>query len=238
MACGCSTTGRPTAPTCTARCRARRTAARTACCSGRAAPPAPSPRSASPTWTAPSTARPPTRGPSPRAPRTSTATCCRRSTSATTSATTGCSTPASKVLGHDSFKGMGVDFADINGDGILDMYVSNIAQNYALEESHFVWVSTGDLAPIRDGVAPWVDRGESLGLSRSGWGWDTRFADFDGDGVPEALQAIGFLRGEKNRWPELHELAMGNDNNMNYPAAWPHFTPGDELSGNLHDPFF
>src|SRR5580658_3356228 len=26
-------------------------------------------------------------------------------------------TPESKVLGHDSFKGMGVDFADINGDG-------------------------------------------------------------------------------------------------------------------------
>ncbi|HKI03255.1 MAG TPA: VCBS repeat-containing protein, partial [Thermoanaerobaculia bacterium] len=34
-------------------------------------------------------------------------------------------TPASKVLGRDSFKGMGVDFADVNGDGILDIYVSN-----------------------------------------------------------------------------------------------------------------
>ena len=51
--------------------------------------------------------------------------------------------PKSKVLGHDSFKGMGVDFADLNGDGMLDMYVSNIAAEYALEESHFVWVSTG-----------------------------------------------------------------------------------------------
>ncbi|HKI05515.1 MAG TPA: CRTAC1 family protein, partial [Thermoanaerobaculia bacterium] len=150
----------------------------------------------------------------------------------------GFATPASKVLGHDSFKGMGVDFADINADGILDIYVSNIAQNYALEESHFVWVSTGDLKPIRDGVAPWEDRGESLGLSRSGWGWDSRFADFDNDGVPEAMQAIGFLRGDKNRWPELHELAMGNDNNMNYPGAWPHFQPGDDLSGHLHNPFF
>ena len=147
-------------------------------------------------------------------------------------------TPSSKVLGRDSFKGMGIDFADVNGDGILDMYVSNIAQNYALEESHFVWVSTGNLAAMRDGVAPWVDRGETLGLSRSGWGWDARFADFDGDGVPEAIQAVGFLRGEKNRWPELHELAMGNDNNMDHPAMWPHFTPGDDLSGHLHNPFF
>ena len=30
----------------------------------------------------------------------------------------GFTTPASSVLGHDSFKGMGVDFADLNGDAI------------------------------------------------------------------------------------------------------------------------
>ncbi len=40
----------------------------------------------------------------------------------------GFTTPTSKVLGHDSFKGMGVDFGDLNGDGRLDIYVSNIAQ--------------------------------------------------------------------------------------------------------------
>src|SRR6185436_11114898 len=58
------------------------------------------------------------------------------------------------------------------------------------------------------------------------------------DGVPEAIQAIGFLRGEKNRWPELHELAMGNDNSMDRPYMWPHFVKGDDLSGHLHNPFF
>ncbi len=147
-------------------------------------------------------------------------------------------TPTSKILGHDSFKGMGVDFADINGDGVPDIYVSNIAQNFALEESHFVWVSTGDRKAMDAGVAPYRDRGEDLGMSRSGWGWDSRFDDFDDDGVPEAMQAIGFIRGEKNRWPELHELAMGNDNNVHFPGAWPHFQPDDDLSGHLHNPFF
>ncbi|HBL25337.1 MAG TPA: RNA-binding protein [Acidobacteria bacterium] len=146
--------------------------------------------------------------------------------------------PSSKVLGHDSFKGMGVDFADLNGDGLLDIYVSNIAQNWALEESHFVWVSTGRPEKLQAGVAPYHDAGEALGMSRSGWGWDARFADFDNDGVPEAIQAIGFVRGTKNRWPELHELAMGNDNNMRHPGAWPHVKPGDDLSGHLHNPFF
>ena len=53
-------------------------------------------------------------------------------------------TPSSKVLGRDSFKGMGVDFADLNGDGVPDIYVSNIAEEFALEESHFAFVSTGE----------------------------------------------------------------------------------------------
>jgi hypothetical protein len=150
----------------------------------------------------------------------------------------GFTTPASKVLGRDSFKGMGVDFADMNGDGRLDMYVSNIAQNWALEESHFVWVANGGRPEMEKGVAPFEDHSEDLGMSRSGWGWDARFADFDGDGVPEAVQAVGFLRGRTNRWPELHEIAMGNDNHMESLLAWHRFQPGDDLSGHLHNPFF
>jgi enediyne biosynthesis protein E4 len=147
-------------------------------------------------------------------------------------------TPKSKVLGHDSFKGMGVDFADLNGDGLLDIYVSNIAQEFALEENHFLWMSTGHPELMRDGIAPYVDRSEPLGLARSAWSWDARLADFDNDGVPEAIQASGFLRGRVDRWPELQELAMGNDDLLHRPGFWPHFRRGDDLSGHVHDPFF
>ena len=147
-------------------------------------------------------------------------------------------TPNSKVLGRDSFKGMGVDFGDLNGDGLLDIYVSNIADEYALEEGHFVFLSTGHTELMKKGVAPYVDAGESLGLSRSGWGWDTRLGDFNNDGILEALQATGFMRGAVNRWPELHELAMGNDQLLHHPRSWPRFQPGDDLSGHTHNPFF
>lgn len=147
-------------------------------------------------------------------------------------------TPSSKVLGRDSFKGMGVDFADLNEDGLLDIYVSNIAAEFALQESHFVFVSTGRLSQMKEGIAPYVDRSDSLGLSRSGWAWDARFADFNNDTVLEALQATGFVKGETSRWPELHELATGNDQLLRYPASWPRFAPGDDLSGHQHNPFF
>jgi hypothetical protein len=148
-------------------------------------------------------------------------------------------TPGSKVLGRDSFKGMGVDFGDLNGDGVPDIYVSNIAEEYALEESHLVFISTGETGSMRRGIAPYVERSESLGLSRSGWGWDVKFGDFNNDGKLEVIQATGFVKGATNRWPELHELAMGNDQLLQHPESWPRFEPGEDgLSFQRHNPFF
>lgn len=150
----------------------------------------------------------------------------------------GLTTPNSKVLGHDSFKGMGVDFGDVNGDGLLDIYVSNIAAEYALEESHFLFTSTGKVEQMQKGIAPYVDSSEPLGVSRSGWGWETKLGDFDNDGELEALQATGFRKGEINRWPELHELALSNDQLLKWPGSWFQFQDGDDLSGHQHNPFF
>jgi hypothetical protein len=147
-------------------------------------------------------------------------------------------TPNSKVLGRDSFKGMGVELADLDGRGLLDILVSNITAEYALEESNFAFINTGETGQLKDGVAPFIDRSEALGLSRSGWGWDVKLADFDNSGSLEMLQATGFVRGAVNRWPELQELAMANDQLLHVPAAWLRVGPDDDLSGRQRNPFF
>ncbi len=147
-------------------------------------------------------------------------------------------TPKSKTLGYDSYKGMGVDFADLGCRGRLDIFVSNITAEYALEESNFVFMHTGDDSEFKRGIAPFVDRSESLGLSRGGWAWDAKLADFDNSGALQAMQAVGFVRGNVNRWPELQELAMSNDQLLHDPDAWLRVKPGDDLSGHQRNPFF
>ena len=147
-------------------------------------------------------------------------------------------TPASFVVGRDSFKGMGLDYADMNGDGWLDMYVSNIAAPYAFQESHLLWVSTGEPGKLRQGIAPYRQESEQHGLSRSGWAWDARLADFDNDGVVEVVQATGFIKGKVNRWPEMQALGTVNDTLVHDPRNWPRFKPGDDLSGHEPNCFF
>ncbi len=147
--------------------------------------------------------------------------------------------PKSYVLGRDSFKSMGIDFADLNDDGIPDIYVSNITEPKGLQESQMLFLSTGDLAPMREGIAPYVNRGEALGLSDSGWAWDAKLDDFDNDGIPEAIQATGFIRGSLNLWPEIQELATANDALIsNVWTSWPKIEAGADIAGHNQNPFF
>jgi hypothetical protein len=141
--------------------------------------------------------------------------------------------PKSKVMGMDSFKGMGVDFADLNGDGTFDIFVSNIAGEWKVQESHFLWLSE------RDGKNLGKERiyreaSEELGLSRSDWGWDSKLADLDLDGRLEALQAVGAFKGEYNGWPEVQQWAMGLDPLIADPKYWPDFRNLD-VSGNARN---
>ncbi|HQU85821.1 MAG TPA: VCBS repeat-containing protein, partial [Pyrinomonadaceae bacterium] len=150
----------------------------------------------------------------------------------------GLTTPNSKIVGRDSFKGMGVDFADLNHDGKFDFFVSNIADDYALEESHLLFLSDENPEQLKQGIAPFKDHGEEFGVSRSSWGWDAKIADFNNDGENEIVQAVGFLKGETNRWAELHEVAMGNDQLLSNPQNWHRLESGDDLSGHDHNPFY
>jgi hypothetical protein len=146
--------------------------------------------------------------------------------------------PTSMVIGHDSFKGMGIDFGDVNNDGIFDMYVSNIASPFALQESHFLWTSTGQMDRIAAGGAPWVDRADDVGVAHSAWAWDVRFEDFDNDGVLELVQATGLVKGRVNRWADFAQLGGSNDVFVKYPAAWPDFHVGSDLDGTKAKPFW
>jgi hypothetical protein len=152
-------------------------------------------------------------------------------------------TPKSFVLGRDSFKGMGVDFGDLNDNGRFDMVVSNITTAWGLEESNFAWINTArnDAAARQElarGIAPFSQEAQQLGLAWTGWGWDEKTGDFLNSGQLDVLQAEGFVQGKINRWPWLQEMAMNNDSVYTNPANWPNVQPGDDIAGHQPMAFY
>lgn len=139
-------------------------------------------------------------------------------------------TPRSNVVGADSFKSRGVAFTDLNADGTPDILVSNTTEEYGLHEGNFAFLSLP--GGLHEGHAPYDDHGGELGLSRTGWSWDVKAADFDNDGDDEVMHATGFVRGEVDRWAQLHEAAVSNDLALSNPALWPNIRAGDDLSGH------
>ena len=145
--------------------------------------------------------------------------------------------PKSKRIGNDSFKGMGVDFGDLNHDGVYDMFVSNITVPWGIQESNLQFMSnTGDRNELRaalaDGHAPWTDVSSDVSTAWSGWGWDIKMADFNNSGELVIAQATGFVKGEVNRWPQLQELATANDALVSNPLWWPNAKAGDDIGGS------
>lgn len=146
-------------------------------------------------------------------------------------------TPKSFVLGNGSFKGMGVDFGDLNHNGKFDMVVSDIDQAWGLEESNFVWVNQAKTqadmkAKLDQGVAPFKQEAQQYGLAWTGWCWDVKMGDFLNDGDLAVVQTDGFVKGDINRWPWLQEMAMTNDDLLSNPAMWPNVQPGDDIAGH------
>ena len=151
--------------------------------------------------------------------------------------------PKSKRVGNDSFKGMGVDFGDLDGDGMYDMFVSNITTPWGIQESNFQFMNTAkDKSELRDkmatGEAPWKDVSGETNTAWSGWGWDVKIADFNNSGQSVIAQATGFVKGEVNRWPQLQELATSNDALVPNPYFWPNARKGDDIGGNQTLHFF
>lgn len=93
-------------------------------------------------------------------------------------------------IGRDTYKGMNASVGDVDNDGWLDVYVSNV--HHALQaEGSLLWQFSSSENPSRPNVE---DRATELGaLNDTRFGWGATFADFDNDGWLDVVQANGMV---------------------------------------------
>ena len=117
------------------------------------------------------------------------------------------------ALGFDTRKGMNVDFGDFDRDGRLDVFVTNITDEY-MRECNMLWHNVGD--------GTFVDVSRETGTCDSDWGWAGKFGDFDNDGW-EDLFTVNGLRsaGEGNYIPLLVQTILTPDVDFSDLRSYP-----------------
>jgi ASPIC/UnbV protein/VCBS repeat protein len=118
-----------------------------------------------------------------------------------------------EAVGLDTRKGMNVEMADYDHDGWLDVYVTNITDEY-MKECNMLWHNNGD--------GTFTDLAKETGTCNTLWGWGAKFGDFDDDGW-EDLFVVDGLRsaGKENYIPVLLEMIITPKIDFTDVDNWP-----------------
>jgi hypothetical protein len=118
-----------------------------------------------------------------------------------------------KAIGIDTKKGMNVDWGDFDGDGLLDIYVTNITDDY-MREGNFLWRNNGDLT--------FADVSRETDTYNTGWGWCAKFLDYDNDGWQDLYVVNGWVSAGKESYvPDIFEMITRPNIELADARNWP-----------------
>ena len=133
---------------------------------------------------------------------------------------------------------MNVDMADVNNDGYLDIYVTNIfSAKYKTDEGNMLWLNCADAN--MPGGRNFHNMAQAAGVMDGGWGWGGKFADFNNDGLLDIFTVNGFVTGSRDRnyWYQIQEMVTQTKNQTADAADWPEMGDRD-LSGYEYSRLF
>jgi hypothetical protein len=117
------------------------------------------------------------------------------------------------AIGFDTKKGMNAEVADYDNDGWLDIFVTNIHDEY-MKECAMLWHNNGD--------GTFTDLSKETGTCDTLWGWAAKFADFDNDGWQDLFVTNGLRsRGAENYIPVLVKMITAPGIDFTDVRNWP-----------------
>ncbi len=112
---------------------------------------------------------------------------------------------------HTSLSSMGADIADVNNDGNLDIFITDmlpeddsrlkttmIFESYELskmkEERDFYYQYSRNMLHLNNGDGTFTEVGQSAGVHATDWSWGALLFDMDNDGYKDIFVANGILK--------------------------------------------
>jgi hypothetical protein len=122
------------------------------------------------------------------------------------------------AIGFDTKKGMNAEWGDFDGDGRLDVYVTNITDDY-MREGNFLWRNDG---PGKDGNVTFTDVARETGTADTGWGWGAKFFDYDNDGWLDLYVVNGWVSaGPQSYVPDVYAMIRKPGVDLTDARSWP-----------------
>ncbi|HKI02077.1 MAG TPA: CRTAC1 family protein, partial [Thermoanaerobaculia bacterium] len=118
-----------------------------------------------------------------------------------------------QAVGIDTKKGMNADWGDYDNDGLLDVFVTNITDEY-MREGNFLWRNNGD--------GTFSDVARETGVHDTGWGWGGKFFDYDNDGWLDLYVVNGWVSaGPESYVPDVFEMVTRPNVDLADARSWP-----------------
>jgi hypothetical protein len=117
------------------------------------------------------------------------------------------------ATGFDTRKGMNADVADYDNDGWLDIYVTNITDEY-MKECNMLWHNNHD--------GTFTDVSRETNTCETLWGWSAKFGDFDNDGWKDLFVVDGLRSASKDNYiPVLVNMITQPGIDFTDARVWP-----------------
>jgi hypothetical protein len=132
-------------------------------------------------------------------------------------------------VGSHPKSGMNVTFGDIDNNGSLSVYVSNITEPNNLVQNNNLWT------PVRGKTGTdvrYLNQANALGVDRGGWSWGTQFADLNNDGRLDLYLVNGYVSADRKKtyWYDYSLIAGANSEIIADAKTWPAMN-GASLAG-------
>jgi hypothetical protein len=102
--------------------------------------------------------------------------------------------------------GMGSAIADVNGDGLLDWFVTSIYQeDLPCPQAICNWNGSGNRLYLNNGDRTFSDVTDDYGVRDGGWGWGATFIDYDNDGDLDLTMTNGMTGRNPELAPFIHD---------------------------------
>jgi len=124
-----------------------------------------------------------------------------------------------EATGGDHDAGMNAEIGDFNNDGRLDVYVTNITDEF-MQQGNMLWENQGNMV--------FSNAARRTGTADGGWGWGAKLFDFDNDGDLDIFTVNGFV--SDGPLDIFRHPGILNTRDVSDAAIWPDMR-GVSLSG-------